>query len=87
MIDHVRSRDTSPFFLYLAYDTPHAALQIPTGPFPKGMGVEGGLQWIGKPGEMINTARGVIDSYRHPDYVNRGWERCRGTLRDDGPTH
>ena len=74
MIDHVRSGDTSPFFLYLAYDTPHAALQIPTGPFPKGMGVEGGLQWIGKPGEMINTARGVIDSYRHPDYVNRGWE-------------
>lgn len=62
-----------PFFLYLAYDTPHAALQVPSVPYPEGSGLDGGIQWLGEPGRMINTADGEIDSYRHPDYVGRGW--------------
>lgn len=61
-----------PFFLYLAYDTPHAALQVPTVEYPSGGGLNGGVQWLGTPGNMINTATGTIDSYRHPDYVRKG---------------
>ncbi|MBE9667586.1 sulfatase-like hydrolase/transferase [Mucilaginibacter boryungensis] len=63
-----------PFFMYLAYDTPHAVLELPTGPYPKGGGLNGGVQWLGKPGEMINTANGTIDSYRHPDYANATYD-------------
>lgn len=70
---HVRSGSTEPFFLYLAYDTPHAALQLPSVAYPDGYGLDGGLQWLGKPGEMINTATGVVDGYRHPDYTGKGW--------------
>lgn len=62
-----------PFFLYLAYDTPHAALQVPTSAYPDGGGLDGGLQWTGEEGRMINTARGEIDSYRYPEYTDRGW--------------
>ena len=77
--DEVNDGDEQPFFLYLAYDTPHAALQLPTVEYPgenssndldvSGFGIEGGVQWNGTPGEMINTATGTIDSYRHPDYT------------------
>ena len=61
-----------PFFLMLAYDTPHAALQVPAMPYPAGGGVDGGVQWTGQPGAMINTA-GEPDSFLHPDYADRGW--------------
>jgi len=44
-----------PFFVYLAYDTPHAALELPTQAYPEGGGLNGGMQWIGEPGHMINT--------------------------------
>ncbi|EMI45096.1 sulfatase-like hydrolase/transferase [Rhodopirellula sp. SWK7] len=70
-----RSRDdnTAPFFLYLAYDTPHAALQVPTMEYPSGRGLNGGIQWVGKDGEMINTAQGTIDSFRYPEHTGKGW--------------
>ena len=71
--NHVQSGSNDPFFLYLAYDTPHAALQLPSVAFPEGYGLSGGLQWLGRPGEMINTAKGVVDGYRHPDYQDKGW--------------
>ncbi len=71
--EHQKSKPDQPFFLLLTYDTPHAALQIPTGTYPKEKGLRGGVQWLGKPGQMINTAQGEIDSYRHPDYVGHGW--------------
>ena len=74
VVEHVQSKKPRPFFLYLAYDTPHAALQLPTGPFPAGAGLDGGLEWIGESGKMINTAVGEVDSFRHPDYVERGWK-------------
>jgi len=73
IVDHVSDRPEQPFFVMLTYDTPHAALQVPTVKYPEGSGVNGGLQWIGEPGRMINTAEGEIDSYRHEDYVGRGW--------------
>ncbi|MGJ8725027.1 MAG: sulfatase-like hydrolase/transferase [Roseibacillus sp.] len=84
--DEVNDGDEQPFFLYLAYDTPHAALQLPTIEYPgengsndlddSGLGATGGVQWNGVPGNMINTATGTIDSYRHPDYttgVSNSW--------------
>ncbi|MGC6567764.1 MAG: sulfatase-like hydrolase/transferase, partial [Akkermansiaceae bacterium] len=86
IIDEVNDGDEQPFFLYLAYDTPHAALQLPTIAYPgwnssndiddSGFGVSGGVQWLGVPGNMINTATGTIDSYRHSDYttaVGNAW--------------
>ncbi|MGC6581350.1 MAG: sulfatase-like hydrolase/transferase [Akkermansiaceae bacterium] len=98
IIDEVNDGDQEPFFLYLAYDTPHAALQLPTIAYPgwnpsddtddSGFGVSGGVQWLGTPGKMINTATGTIDSYRHPDYtsaVGNSWtdveERQAGLIR------
>ena len=81
--DEVEDGDNEPFFLYLAYDTPHAALQIPTIEYPGennsndldtlNLGKDAGVQWLGTPGQMINTATGTIDSYRHPDYTGNGW--------------
>ncbi len=71
--EHRRSRGDEPFFIYLAYDTPHAALQVPTQAFPEGGGLNGGLQWLGQPGKMINTATGEIDSWIHPEYRNPDW--------------
>jgi len=68
-----REKQSSPFFLYLAYDTPHAALQVPSVAYPDGGGLNGGVQWTGKPGEMINTARGEIDSYRDPEHTGKDW--------------
>jgi hypothetical protein len=44
-------------------------LELPTQAFPPA-----GLQWLGKPGEMINTANGEIDSWIHPDYANATWD-------------
>lgn len=63
--DKTRSQ---PFFLYLAYDVPHAVLELPTQAYPAGGGLKGGVQWTGRAGQMINTATGVPDSYIYPEY-------------------
>ncbi len=68
-------KSEKPFFVFLAYDTPHAVIELPTQDYPEGGGLNGGLQWIGKPGQMINTASGVIDSWIHPDYVNATYDQ------------
>ena len=68
IVDHAHARPTQPFFLYLAYDTPHATTELPTQTYPPGGGLGGGLQWLGTPGHMINTASGEIDSWIHPEY-------------------
>ncbi|MFH4966787.1 sulfatase-like hydrolase/transferase [Gaetbulibacter sp. M240] len=62
--------DDKPFFMFLAYDTPHAVLELPTQAYPQGGGLNGGLQWLGEPGQLINTASGTPDSWMHPDYAN-----------------
>lgn len=74
IIDHQSTRPSQPFFLYLAYDTPHAVVELPTQAYPGGRGTNGGLRWLGRPGGMINTASGRIDSYYHPDYVSATWD-------------
>lgn len=71
---HVREQPDQPFFMYLAYDTPHAVLSLPTVAYPKGGGLAGGLQWLDKPGRMINTAQGTPDAYYHPDYAQATWD-------------
>ncbi|MFZ4262784.1 sulfatase-like hydrolase/transferase [Sphingobacterium sp. HJSM2_6] len=75
IIDYVGSKDkNTPFFMYLSYDTPHAVTELPTQQYPNGAGLKGGLQWLGKPGEMINTASGEIDSWIAPEYANATWD-------------
>ena len=78
IIDYKKEKNSdSPFFMYLAYDTPHAVLELPTQAYPEGGGLHGGIQWTGRPGNMINTASGKVDSWMHPDYAN-------ATYDDDG---
>ncbi|MBC9797185.1 sulfatase-like hydrolase/transferase [Sinomicrobium weinanense] len=72
--EHRENHKNKPFFMYLSYDTPHAVLELPTQAYPEGRGLNGGLQWQGKPGEMINTASGEVDSYVYPEYENATWD-------------
>ncbi|RYD70287.1 MAG: sulfatase, partial [Verrucomicrobiaceae bacterium] len=65
---------SQPFFAYLAYSTPHAKLQLPSTAYPQGGGLKGGVQWLGTPGRMINTAEGEVDGYFHPDYAKATWD-------------
>lgn len=71
IIAQVKNRDSSqPFFMYLAYDAPHAVLELPTQAYPKGNGLKGGLQYTGVPGHILNTSSGTPDSYVYPEYSN-----------------
>lgn len=72
IISETKENPKRPFFMYLSYDTPHAALQLPTVAYPDGKGTKGGLQWLGQAGRMINTAEGTIDHYRDPHYTRKG---------------
>lgn len=74
-----------PFFLYLAHSTPHAKLQLPPGAFPAGGGLAGGVQWLGEPGRMINTASGKPDSQIHPDYSTATWDHDRDSATPERP--
>jgi len=74
IVDQRQARPDQPFFIYLAYDTPHAKLQYPPGPFPSGGGLQGGLQWLGKPGSMINTASGEVDAWCDPEVADATWD-------------
>ena len=73
-ITDLTKNSESPFFLFLAFDAPHAVLHNPPCSFPEGGGLKGGLQWIGKPGSMINTAKGTKDGWMHPDYKSATWD-------------
>jgi len=72
--EHTSAHSTQPFFVYLAYDTPHAKLQNPPCPYPGGGGLTGGVQWTGKPHAMLNTATGLLDGYMFPDYAKGTWD-------------
>lgn len=74
IIEQKKESKDKPFFLFLSYDTPHAATQIATSPYPEGRGVKGGIQWLGKKDQMINTATDSPDSYIHPDYAERMYD-------------
>jgi arylsulfatase A-like enzyme len=74
-----------PFFLYLAYDLPHAALELPTMAYPAGKGLNGGLQWLGTSGAMINTAKGVPDSWIDSLFINATWDHDQSPLTEEQP--
>lgn len=67
-----RAHPQQPFFLALTLTAPHARLALPACPYPPGGGLHGGVQWLGRPHAMINTAtQGAWDSYVEPAY--RRW--------------
>lgn len=68
------SKKDQPFFMYLAFETPHAVLELPTQAYPKGGGLKGGMQWLGKARHMITTATGRPDTYINPDYANATYD-------------
>ncbi len=74
IVKEQKDAPAKPFFLFLAYDTPHAVDELPAQAYPAGGGLKGGLQWLGKPHQMINTASGKPDSWVHPDYANATWD-------------
>lgn len=82
---HRSTRPNDPFFLYLAYDTPHAKLQLPPCPYPAGGGLFGGVRWEGTPGRMINTATGEPDSFFHPDYETATWDHDKNPATPEVP--
>jgi arylsulfatase A-like enzyme len=83
--EHTAARPTQPFFVYLAYDTPHAKLQNPPCPYPAGGGLKGGVQWTGKPHAMLNTATGSNDGYMFPDYAKGTWDADRNPATPEVP--
>jgi arylsulfatase A-like enzyme len=78
-------KSKQPFFLYLAYDLPHAALELPTMAYPAGKGLNGGVQWSGTSGTMINTARGAPDSWIDPLYSNATWDHDQSPVTEEQP--
>jgi uncharacterized sulfatase len=73
IVEQHETQPETPFFIYLAYDTPHAGLQIAATPYPEGGGLEGGVKILGEADNYINTATEEIDDYIHPDYANQDW--------------
>lgn len=74
IVDQRSAHPAQPFFMYLAYDSPHAELSVPTSAYPSGGGSSGGMQWLGTPGNMISSATGTVDSFIHPDYASATYD-------------
>jgi arylsulfatase A-like enzyme len=83
IITEATDGDTQPFFLYLAYDTPHFKMQRPAVAYPPldtdGNPLTGGIQWTtatdgsGKVRYASTaTGSGVVDAFTHPD-IPAGW--------------
>ncbi|MEE1945804.1 sulfatase-like hydrolase/transferase [Pedobacter sp. KR3-3] len=85
IIQQTRKNTDQPFFMYLAYDTPHAVLEQPTQGYPAGGGLNGGLKWLGKPGEMINTANGTPDSWTDPLYAQATYDDDKNPATPEKP--
>ncbi len=85
IVDHRTARPAQPFFIYLAYDTPHAKLEYPPCAFPEGGGLHGGLQWLGRPGRMINTATGTVDGWCDPAVAHATWDDDHNPLTPEAP--
>lgn len=73
IVDSHRENPDKPFFLALTYIAPHSQLEVPTGPYPAGGGLKGGVQWLGEPHRLINTAQGTINSWIYPRYAGKDW--------------
>lgn len=74
ILEEVQDGDHQPFFLYLAYDTPHFKMQRPAVAYPAGGGLAGGIQWTAATDgsgrvRYASTAdgTGVEDAYNHPE--------------------
>lgn len=85
IVDQQKRKKDEPFFMYLAYDTPHAVLELPTQAFPAGKGLNGGLQWLGKSGNMINTASGKVDSWIYPEFANATYDNDKNSSTPEVP--
>lgn len=85
IIEHNAAKPAQPFFLYLAYDTPHATLQNPPAAYPTGGGLGGGVRWTGQSHTMINTATGEKDAYMHPDFAHATWDHDRNPATPEVP--
>ncbi len=85
IVEHERTNAARPFFMYLAYDTPHAVTELPTQAYPAGGGLHGGMQWLGTPGHVISTASGKIDSWIHPDYRNATYDDDNNSTTPEVP--
>lgn len=79
IVDEVNDADGQPFFLYLAYETPHFKMQRPAVAYPAGGGLNGGVQWTTATDGAGNirfantaTGTGTIDGFNHPDN-NTSW--------------
>ncbi len=80
-----QQKNKNPFFLYLAYDVPHAALELPAMAYPSGSGLKGGLQWTGVPGRMINAADGKPDTWMDPQYAMATWDADKNPQTPEVP--
>jgi len=85
IVEQRTEQPQQPFFVYLAYDTPHAKLQNPPSAYPAGGGLKGGVQWTAKPHAMLNTASGTLDSFMHPDYAGATWDDDRNPATPEVP--
>ena len=85
IVSHERKRPDQPFFMYLAYDTPHAVQDRLRQEYPAGGGLAGGLQWLGTPGHMINTAAGRIDSWIYPEYREATYDAAHNAAIPEAP--
>jgi arylsulfatase A-like enzyme len=76
IVEHHQRHPDQPLFLYLAYTLPHFAMQLPPGPYPKGGGIHGGVQW-----PLVET--GKADSYIYPAFRDQPWpekEKCFASM-------
>jgi arylsulfatase A-like enzyme len=85
LVNHQRTNSAQPFFIYLAYDTPHAVTEYPASAYPAGGGLQGGLQWLGTPGHAINTATGKADSYVDPAFASATWHEDNNPANPEVP--
>jgi arylsulfatase A-like enzyme len=83
--EQTAAHPAQPFFMYLAFDTPHAKLQNPPCAYPPGGGLKGGVQWTGTPHQMINTATGTMDGWMHPDYATATWDQDHNPATPEVP--
>ncbi len=79
IIEEANDGDGQPFFLYLAYDSPHFKMQRPSVAYPPNLGLNGGVQWTTATDGSGNvryastaTGTGVVDGFDHPDN-NASW--------------
>lgn len=74
IIDEVNDGDGQPFFMYVAYETPHFKMQRPSVAYPVGRGFSGGIHWTTDTDAAGNVryastadGTGAIDGFNHPE--------------------